>query len=344
MNRTVFVLGAGFSAPLGIPLISNFLEKSKDLYQSDRQKYGHFKSVYETIRELSYCQQFYKIDLFNIEDILSLLTMHSTMTGDHEAEDRFCKFLVDVIEAHTPPATERVWNAGQLENLFGTRPWFPYCSFVASILGYAFEMVRSSESDKPRSYRFKAPRTESDEYAVVTLNYDLVLELMAEQLRSWFGTKIRFRRTNDEYVFHQSLAKLHGSIDGPRIVPPTWNKTLRDDAIRKEWEFAHQLLTDANHIIFVGYSLPEGDNYIRFLLRSAIVSTEHLKSIGVLCLDDTSKSVETRYQEFVCFPNFRFHNQETMSLLHSTWAGFGDSSWPVNIEMNGLSSFIPLRG
>ena len=35
MNRVVYVLGAGFSAPLGIPIVRSFLEKSKDLYCAD---------------------------------------------------------------------------------------------------------------------------------------------------------------------------------------------------------------------------------------------------------------------------------------------------------------------
>jgi hypothetical protein len=33
VDRVVYLLGAGFSAPLGLPVMSNFLMKSKDLFE-----------------------------------------------------------------------------------------------------------------------------------------------------------------------------------------------------------------------------------------------------------------------------------------------------------------------
>lgn len=41
-EKVVYILGAGFSAPLGLPVMSNFLVKSKDLYFSDTEKYKRF--------------------------------------------------------------------------------------------------------------------------------------------------------------------------------------------------------------------------------------------------------------------------------------------------------------
>jgi len=32
MDKVVYFLGAGFSAPLGLPVTSNFIVKSKDMY------------------------------------------------------------------------------------------------------------------------------------------------------------------------------------------------------------------------------------------------------------------------------------------------------------------------
>jgi len=37
LEKVVYLLGAGFSAPLGLPVMSNFLEKSKDIYFADPQ-------------------------------------------------------------------------------------------------------------------------------------------------------------------------------------------------------------------------------------------------------------------------------------------------------------------
>jgi hypothetical protein len=35
MKNVVYVLGAGFSAYAGLPVMSNFIEKAKDIYFSD---------------------------------------------------------------------------------------------------------------------------------------------------------------------------------------------------------------------------------------------------------------------------------------------------------------------
>ena len=73
MERVVYLLGAGFSAPLGLPVMSNFLMKSKDMYSEDPDRYSHFKKVFDRIREMSVCKNYYKADLFNIEEVLSIL-------------------------------------------------------------------------------------------------------------------------------------------------------------------------------------------------------------------------------------------------------------------------------
>ena len=45
-------MGAGFSAPAGLPVMSNFLLKSKDLYFKDQTRYKHFEEVFKKIDQL----------------------------------------------------------------------------------------------------------------------------------------------------------------------------------------------------------------------------------------------------------------------------------------------------
>jgi hypothetical protein len=73
MERVVYLLGAGFSAPLGLPVMSNFLEKSKDMYFETPDRYKYFSDVFNQIRDFSVVKNYYNSDLFNIEEILSIL-------------------------------------------------------------------------------------------------------------------------------------------------------------------------------------------------------------------------------------------------------------------------------
>ena len=109
------------------------------------------------------------------------------------------------------------------------------------------------------------------------------------------------------------LAKLHGSVDTGDIVPPTWSKVV-DSRIREAWRAAFDLVQGANHIRFIGYSLPLADSYVKYLLKSAIVDAPHLKTIDVICHDSTG-DVKRRYDEFIRFPNYQFLNGTTQAYL-----------------------------
>ena len=61
-EKVVYILGAGFSAQFGLPVMSNFLEKSKDMY-AIRNSGGingvnidFFGDVYQEIDKLRRCK------------------------------------------------------------------------------------------------------------------------------------------------------------------------------------------------------------------------------------------------------------------------------------------------
>lgn len=104
MDNVVYVLGAGFSAPLGLPVMSNFISMAKELHARDKNKYKHFRKVLDSIRErLAYVTWFYDTDLDNIEDILSILVMeHLVGSASNKDIGEFTKFIADVVKFYTP--------------------------------------------------------------------------------------------------------------------------------------------------------------------------------------------------------------------------------------------------
>lgn len=47
MEKVAYILGAGFSAPLGIPITSNFMETAEDLYDSGDAELAYFAKIIE---------------------------------------------------------------------------------------------------------------------------------------------------------------------------------------------------------------------------------------------------------------------------------------------------------
>lgn len=328
MSSTVYLLGAGFSAPLGLPVMTNFLSKSKDLYFADRTRYEYFGQVFDTINEMSVCKNYFNADLFNIEEILSILEMTDSLGQDRMMEGLFAQYIIEVIEAYTP-AVPRI-NTTFMTQLFGEHIHNCYGYFVASLLNAVFskgsrgEIWTNLDGDR------------SNFYSVLTFNYDLVLEKHFTHLKEFgrLDSNIKFVTEGLEDGLNAGevfVAKLHGSVDTRKVIPPTWNKTLNED-IRYAWQSARILLMSANHIRIIGYSLPETDAYVKYLLKSAIIENPDLKSIDVLCLDNDG-SAKQRYDAFITFPRYRFKNANVMDYLGQHY-----DQWERTASMSILSS------
>ncbi|MBI3659047.1 hypothetical protein HY230_01065 [Candidatus Acetothermia bacterium] len=99
MEKVVYFLGAGFSAPLGIPTSRGFYQKSKDLHYGDQKSFSDFGKIFEIVdRELAFVKNYYTSDQTNIEEILSILAMRDTFTGANQLE-LYRQYIKHVIEA-----------------------------------------------------------------------------------------------------------------------------------------------------------------------------------------------------------------------------------------------------
>ena len=306
MDKIVYVFGAGFSAPLGLPVMNNFLIKSKDMYFENPQKYSYFKSIYDLIKEMSIAKSYYDTDLMNIEEIFSIIEMDGQLKG-RKIRSQFVDYIKDVIEYHTPAIDEYseglpsnwhefVFGRNKVQSLFGF--------FVGSLAALSLCKTKTTYigcQGKPLDYAHYAKKTE---YSIITLNYDTVPENFIDYIKNSYK--------GDD--FHIKIAKLHGCIKLGNIVPPTWRKSV-NKSIVPAWNSAFDLLVEANHIRFIGYSLPTADAYLKYLMKSAAIKSHHLKSIDVICYDPDG-SVKQRYDDFVEFKYYRFKNAKTDDYLN----------------------------
>jgi hypothetical protein len=109
------------------------------------------------------------------------------------------------------------------------------------------------------------------------------------------------------------LLKLHGSVDAENIMVPTWNKGV-PKSMAGIWQRAHDILSNANQIRIIGYSLPVADAYINYLLKSAVVKAPNLKAIDVMCRDHDGATL-ARYKEFIRFGYARFVSADVIEYL-----------------------------
>jgi len=328
-HRIVYLLGAGFSAPLGIPVMATFLARAKDLYAERRDELAHFDQVFQRLGKLAYAKNYFASDQSNIEEVLSILEMDGRVGGE-DLTAAFSRFISDVVTRLTPamPKSEE-WppkNESPVERAFGTNPdWSSYGHFVVGLFGARVQpvpqtsLLRCVTSPDPHPH-----------YDVVTLNYDRVLEKAADATEKHpFETAcgVTFEAPGSWRPEGTAplLSKLHGSVGAKYIVPPTWQKAQFPEVV-SAWTDAHKALRLANAIRVVGYSLPDSDSYVRFLLKSAVVANDNLQQVEAICLDPDG-SVKERFDAFLDFKGYRFVSAPVESYLqrlkHSVVTGGG---------------------
>jgi hypothetical protein len=277
----------------GVYRTLTFYLTSKDIFPSlDFKAQESFRNIYQFFSEYSNVKHYLNVDFFNIEELLSIIEMSHFLSEDENSKlkNDIIVFIKEVISKNTPPFIE---TEGKYK---------PYKLFLKNCLeikeGVSIPFSRNNNSN-----------------SVISLNYDLLIENMLIEYNRLNLRKFEDARTfkfeygnNIEYDLEAKyynnpmkveIAKLHGSLNFKNdiIIPPTWNKTNNPE-IKSIWQLAFNLLSNANKIVFIGYSLPQTDAYLKYLLINAINKNENLKRIEVINPDDEKETTKNRYASF----------------------------------------------
>lgn len=327
MKNIVYFTGAGFSAPLGIPIMSNFLEKSKDLFQEDREKYKHFYEIFTLIDELSKIRLHINLDLTNIEDIFSLFEMKHFIQNETKPLDLYKKYLTDTILAYSPSPTIDT-DLRLVSNWIDS--WIKFnndpsknIKRIADFIKYISGIELTNQNNKLKSNLIKK---RNYKYSLITLNYDTFPETIIDFLNENYpnNEKIIYS-TKENYIFE--YIKLHGTI-GENINIPSWNK-VGNTPDNKVWEKAYNILKDANEIRILGYSLPESDAYVKYLFGVSFKESFNLQKIDIITLDSDSNTAN-RYNKI--FENSRIVNFKNTNLNAYIGTLFAEGISPSRLE------------
>jgi hypothetical protein len=335
MEKITYILGAGFSAPAGLPLMNNFILKAKDMYYSDPEKFNYFLKIFDKIDGLSKIKNFFKADLYNIEEVLSLFETESILYRNTGFKREFIQFIIDVIDYYTFKDL-KIDFANNVSNyrgfvLGGDNIKKTYGCFVCSLLG--LQINKTGERNESEFYINKIPRNDI-RYSVVTLNYDTILENSLESALQRYPAQDDIDWNKEKYDTEwkdSHLVKLHGCVKNKNIIPPTWAKSTTKE-ISKIWRNAYNVIKDSTQIRIIGYSLPITDSNVRFLLKSAMLKNQTLKKIDVITLDSTKQENKKLYDEFIDFNYYSFKNYNSQKYLKE----IADSTFSDDRSFNGV--------
>jgi hypothetical protein len=284
------VLGAGFSAYAGLPVMSNFIDKAKDICFSDNVSdcKKDIELVLQLINRYSNLKNYMASNLFNIEELLSIAEMKNFVDSEKSKNiiKPFIKAVIQYYEYQFFKDIKITANSNPL--LIPEESANQYLLFLYALFNISFRTI----------YPLRVSCMESDvKYGLITFNYDTILEHLCSLINTGAYTnspEILFNATVSDNTLVR-YCKLHGSIDKDNIIPPTWSKFFNND-LKKEWQDAYSLLKEANDIRIIGFSFPETDSHISYLFKTAIMENQNLKNIDVLCLDDNNSTIEKKYK------------------------------------------------
>ena len=156
-DKNVYLLGAGFSKEVGLPLQDDFLLVAKEVYFKNRSQYKHFEKVFEYQDNLSKMRKFLNYPLLNLEHLFNLIEMDNFYSKSQRVakiKKDFTQLICDVLIDKTPnPFTHDKSGHLIIDGIFGNHVSF-LSLFIKNDVG----------------------RLETYQDTIISFNYDLVLE------------------------------------------------------------------------------------------------------------------------------------------------------------------------
>lgn len=347
MNDVVFILGAGASADAGVPLMANFLDRSRDLLAGGRvdDAKAQFDLVFRGITALQQVHSKANVDIHNVEAVFSAFEMAKLLGAFGALTLNELESLLDampVVIARTVEETMmlRVEKSRETAYVLPPQEYFRLADLVekllastrpqrnVTILSFNYDVgmeLALNRKDIPFS---NGLNKEQQRLAVLKLHGSLAwfrcecgtvadypisrYPWDAFALRSFEVVPLRIGALARNGRFCHCAEK---TVSGPVIVPPIWNKVGYHALLSAVWSAAADRLRSAESIVAIGYSLPETDAFFRYLYALGSVGELPLRRFWVFNPDE-SGATEGRFRSllgrgsenrFAYFQN-NFHN------------------------------------
>lgn len=330
-DHNVYVLGAGFSAARGIPVISSFTHFLRDAHEwleeqgraADVRAIGNVLDFRQKATPAAYRV---KLDLENIEELFSL----AAAIGDELAQD-ICRSIAATIEY-----SERRKPVPMTSHAIQSKSAIPELPEAILDPKLKEESGPGGLNASASTYNFAlaamlgkldAPKKRATN-SIISFNYDLVVEDALTDL----GISFSYGFGPKSYALHESskrfllrrtadvpLLKLHGSINWaypgrrlgkltvhgsyrdvrelglvPQLVPPTWRKTF-DGALSHVWDEALRRISTATRLIVLGFSMPPTDLHFKYLMAAGL--RENLSLREIVFVDQNPGAVKERAEQ-----------------------------------------------
>lgn len=352
-DNNVYILGAGFSAEAGLPVVSSFLARMRDAVDwLDKAGRATERDAIERVldfrHESAAAGYRINIDLDNIEHLFSLADAKPGTASSNDIRLAIAATIEFAAQTgHAPIGRMRVsesngWPCHEA--------WLKTAQRRLDLDSTGFRDVESSIFDYYAAVLsgLSAAKREPEKNVVITLNYDVVLEDALRRLEVPISYELSGSVEFDPTAnVDQSRAdafqvlKLHGSVNwavkpngsvivcsnyervrtlnlAPLLVPPTWQK-IAAEALLPVWDSAVRAIAKATRIVLIGFSIPSADQHFKYLLSVGLKDNSSLRMIRIV--DPRASELLAQYEAVFREDQFKYgivstRVQQTVNFLY----------------------------
>jgi len=317
MSKYVFILGAGASAHAGVPMMAEFLDRAREVYEDDlRAEWKEdFDLVFSILTELQSVHSKAQLDLSNIETVFTTFELGQTIQKlPGVKEQNFARAIhsLKIVILRTIENTMRIRISGG--RLSASKDYEEFASMLIvlreksgswddiSIITFNYDVgveVALALRGIPYDYCLSTPRLEVTKLlklhgstnwgklvgAARLIAYPMEkllgpLHSLAAQLASVGPRGIKLGL---DAGFQDLVERAAGeeAEETPVFVPPGLFKTEYQGAMRRVWQQAAMELEEAEEVIIVGYSLPSTDLFFKHLFALGTAGPKFIRRFAV---------------------------------------------------------------
>lgn len=335
MSKTVFILGAGASHEYGLPLMSNFLERSKELCESTEviEYKENYKRVFRAIGNLQNVNSKSFINIYNIEEVFSAFEMGriiNKLPGILKKEEieeilvstkRLIYETLDKSTAlKTPPRSNPLDACGCYKRLVQfidrqSRGNIDACSVITFNYDLLLDYALHKQKLKVDYCLNEINEDKKNQIKLMKLHGSLNWFMQKDEKNGVLPIYLDDIFKDKKYYFNQGekyknffidpikwLSKYNNEYNGksiipePILVPPTFNKMEDNERIINVWRQASLELTKAENILICGYSHPLTDDFFKYLFALGVSGDSIINRFVVY---DPDEKLEEKYRNML---------------------------------------------
>lgn len=345
MNKTVFILGAGFSMDAGAPSQEKLIEKIFELHSNNSQIYtsgtvDRFKTFLidtlnipvalhsnipfeDVFTPLDKCIQdnlsFRNLDTKEVKEIRDIIyyligktLQHILQNNNKDYIDKFATYLIDECSKRSNHNYSNIDNVSVLTtnwdilldtslqsqidlNFYGNAV-VDYCCYISSYKKNDDRVKPGLEILGKGGFNTKLIKLHGSLNWLQCPKCQRVYVDMDDKIAiNQYTYPINCRHCDDNYGIESSHTLTSN------IIMPTFLKNLSNPQYKLMWQNAGVELSEANKIIFIGYSLPQADYEMRQLLSRMTRKNVEILVVGYSAnpvTDINFIELEKRYKVF----------------------------------------------